>query len=183
MKVNIGPYRDWIGPYQIADMVFFWLPNHIHNDRWDYKLRDRFGEWLADTWVNTLCEWIHSKKHRKIKIKIDRYDTWGMDHTLALIIIPMLKQIKETKHGSPFVDDKDVPKRLRSTSAAPKENEWDTDEFHHDRWDYVLDEMIWAFEQIVSDEDPWDMTDLKERNKRINNGTMLFGKYYRALWD
>lgn len=92
-----------------------------------------------------------TKKERRIKIKIHKYDTWSMNHTLALIIVPMLKQLKETKHGAPNVDDEDVPENLRSTNAKPKENEHDLDEFHFDRWDYVLDEMIFAFESIVDD--------------------------------
>jgi len=90
---------------------------------------------------------------RKIEVHIDDYDTWSMDHTLAYIIVPMLKQLQATKHGAPFVDDEDVPERLRSTNAKPKEDEWDTDEFHFDRWDWALDEMIWAFEQHNSDDD------------------------------
>jgi hypothetical protein len=41
---------------------------------------------------------------------------------------------------------------LRSTEAPPKENEWDTDANHFKRWDWVLDEMIQAFECKVDDE-------------------------------
>jgi hypothetical protein len=63
----------------------------------------------------------------------------------------MLKQLKETKHGSPFVDDEDVPEELKSTSSPAKENDWDTDENHFKRWDWVLDEMIWAFDHIAND--------------------------------
>ena len=91
-------------------------------------------------------------KDRKISVKIDPWDTWSMDHTLALIIHPMLVQLKKTKHGSPFTDDADVPEELRSTSAPPKEYEWDTDDNHHKRWDWILDEMIWAFAQEIDDD-------------------------------
>jgi hypothetical protein len=56
--------------------------------------------------------------HPEIKIiKIDKWDTWSMDHTLSPIILPMLKQLKEVKHGAPNVEDEDVPEHLRSTSA------------------------------------------------------------------
>lgn len=89
---------------------------------------------------------------RKISIKIDTFDVWSMDHTLALIIHPMLVQLQSTKHGAPLVDDEDVPENLRSTAAAPKENEWDTDDLYHDRWTWVLDEMIWAFAQKLDDD-------------------------------
>lgn len=89
---------------------------------------------------------------RRVSIKIDPYDTWSMDHTLALIIHPMLVQLQGTKHGSQLVDDEDVPENLRSTAAPPKENEWDTDELFHDRWTWVLEEMIWAFAQKLDDD-------------------------------
>jgi hypothetical protein len=89
---------------------------------------------------------------RKVSVKIDPWDTWSMDHTLSLIIHPMLIQLKNTKHGSPFTDDNDVPEELRSTSAPPKENEWDTDDNHFKRWEWILDEMIWAFAQQLDDD-------------------------------
>jgi hypothetical protein len=90
--------------------------------------------------------------HPKIEyVKIDRYDTWSMDHTLAHIVLPMLKQLKATKHGSPLVEDEDVPEHLRSTTAPPKENEWDIDDNHFRRWDWVMDEMIFAFECKIDD--------------------------------
>jgi hypothetical protein len=89
---------------------------------------------------------------RKISIKIDPWDTWSMDHTLALIIHPLLIQLKNTTHGSPQVDDEDVPEELRSTSAPPKEKKWDTDDNHHKRWEWALDEMIWAFAQKIDDD-------------------------------
>ena len=89
--------------------------------------------------------------HPEIKfVKIDRYDTWNMDSTLGLIILPMLKQLKNDKHGSPSVDDEDVPQELKSTSAPAKENEWDTDENWFKRWDWVIDEMIFAFEHKLN---------------------------------
>jgi len=88
---------------------------------------------------------------RKINVKIHEYDTWSMDNTLAHIIHPMLVQLKETKHGSPKVDNEDVPAELRSTNAEPVENEWDTDSLWFDRWDWVLDQMIWSFSQKLID--------------------------------
>jgi len=93
----------------------------------------------------------NSKTERKISVKIEPFDTWSMDHTLALIIHPMLVQLQKTKHGSPFTEDDDVPEELRSTSAPPKENEYDTDDNHHKRWDWILEEMIWAFAQQIDD--------------------------------
>jgi hypothetical protein len=43
-----------------------------------------------------------------------------------------------------------VPEELKSTSAPAKENEWDTDENWFKRWDWVMDEMIFAFEHKLN---------------------------------
>ena len=89
-----------------------------------------------------------------------------------------------------------------------------SDENLHKRWDWLLDELIWTFEQLaVEDSDSqfysgvsdflWEKTEnsltemkkgpkdtfridregLDAFNKRISNGLVLFGKYYRGLWD
>jgi len=124
-----------------------------------------------------------------VEVQIDHWDTWSMDHTLSYIVLPMLRQLKETKHGAPNVDDEDVPEQLRSTSAHPKKNEWDTDEFHFDRWDWALDEMIYAFDCKANKDDVYMRFDVNDRDgmnkeqERISNGFRLFGKYYEALWD
>lgn len=91
---------------------------------------------------------------REVDIVVHNYDTWNMDHTLALIILPMLKQLKETKHGAPNVDSSDVPNILKpkQMDIVRYREEGTTDENFFKRWDYVMDEMIWTFEQIVDDE-------------------------------
>ena len=124
-----------------------------------------------------------------VEVQIDPWDTWSMDYTLAPIILPMLRQLKETKHGAPNVDDDDVPEQLRSTSAPPKENEWDTDKFHFERWDWALDEMIYAFDCKANKDEVYMRFDINDREamekeqQRISNGFRLFGKYYEGLWD
>ena len=213
MKVYIGKYLNFWGPYQIVDAVFFWqekYPNKKQAARWDYRLSDRLGKWLADTWVSEFCNWIYEKRKRTEYVKIDSYDVWSMDSTLSTIVVPMLKQLKAVKHGAPLVDDEDVPAKLRSTTKAAqkvKKNPWDTDGNHFKRWDWVMDEMIWAHEQLLDDDgdskfydhslahDPnddinqqirkikVDRKGLEAHHKRINNGLRLFGKYYRGLWD
>ena len=187
MKINIGPYPRWFGPYQIAEKLLFWKDK-------DDDVVFAFGDWLHKyTPIAKISLWFFSK--RKVKVRIDPYDTWSMDHTLGLIIVPMLKQLKETKHGSPFVADEDVPEELRSTSAPEKENEWDTDANHHKRWDWVMDEMIWAFEQTIDETSDdhffdrsvepyaYDKDGHHAHILRVDNGIQLFGKYYQGLWD
>jgi len=241
MKIHIGKYKNWVGPYQIAEKLMFWVPKE--RDEYGFphtakKVHD-FGTWLAedrhgnDSWLTKVCQWFESKKKRKIKIQIDPWDTWSMDNSLSMIILPMLKQLKATKHGSPHVDDTDVPEYLHST-VAPAETEYDIDGKHHARWDWVLDEIIWAFEQLNDDDNDaqfhsgnretlmmpvdrdgnqlgeprpfgksddsikaefyqvvdgpnnthvYDYEGHKKHTDRIQNGLILFGKYYRNLWD
>jgi hypothetical protein len=215
MKVFIGPYRNWIGPYQIADAVFFWLekwPNDELEQRWDYQLHDKFGKWLADSWVNNFCQWLYGKNSREVKIRIDKYDTWGMDHTLSLIIVPMLKQLRASKHGYPLVDPEDAP-HISVGDIDPNDL---SDSLVDARWNWIMDEMIWVHEQIVDEESdknyyvPYGPDEKLEVSKglqefittkdilemgkfdrekfdayeaRIQNGLRLFGKYYRSLWD
>ena len=128
------------------------------------------------------------RKNRAVKVEIEPYDTWNMDITLAHIIHPMLIQLKETKHGAPMVDEGDVPLGMGiSKEAKAKFSETgETDGQFFARWDWVLDEMIWAFEQKILSFNAAHEADTPERDeyyKRISNGFMLFGKYYEALWD
>jgi len=202
MRIKIGPYKSWFGPYQLAELLCFWAkdvedeygmkrkPDWVHN----------FGEWLAHgsvepepevgdiqkwgdrphTWLYKFLSWIDSKKKRTIKVHIDRWDTWSMDDTLAHIILPMLKQLKETKHGAPYVDLKDVPKELHGKKLTKKQKDnGEVDDKHFERWDWVLDEMIFAFDSKVND--GWE--ERKVYEERISNGFKLFGKYYNNLWD
>lgn len=124
---------------------------------------------------------------RKIKVEIDNYDVWSMDYTLSLIIHPMLVKLKEQKTGEPFIDDEDVPENIRSCNAHPKENEWDIDEFHSQRWEWVLQEMIYAHDPDWEDKyglvaESYDRNEYSKNQARRDNGFRLFGKYYQALW-
>ena len=155
MKVYFSNYRyHWLSPYTIMEKVLFWKK---YTDP-DFDLYDDKNNHYTD-WLVRPMQLIHKVLdvvHPEIRyVKIDRYDTWGMDTTLALIVLPMLRQLQATKHGAPHVDDKDVPKELRSTSAGPKENEWDTDDLWFKRWDWVMEQMIWSFEQLQPDND-WE---------------------------
>lgn len=92
---------------------------------------------------------------RKINIQIDRFDTWSLDHTLALIIYPALIQLKETKQGIPgeFVEDvggEDWSQQESFDFYKETHNEaWET---AAKRWDEVLDKMIWSFQQLIEDD-------------------------------
>lgn len=160
MRVKIGPYPNWWGPYQIANLIFANPEKYVDDDKvtWRHRGAERLGEWLAGTRLANWCQWIQDHRKRRVYVHIDNYDVWNADHTLSLIALPLLQKLKQHKHGSPNVDDEDVPAGigLRSTEAAPKEHDWDTDANWHDRWEWVLDEMIWAHQQEVLDDPAQD---------------------------
>lgn len=174
MKVYIGKYPKSFSPYNLVDILCFWVKNEVDKhgiskppkwvlnfgefltygnilkrDKYDQNIRPLFGLNRKQTWLARFLSKFN--REQKIKVRIDRQDTWNMCTTLAHIVLPMLKQLKETKMGSPWVADEDVPDELRSTSAPPKDNEYDTDDNHFKRWDWVLDEMIFAFQSVIDD--------------------------------
>jgi len=126
---------------------------------------------------------------QNVYVRIDPWDTWSMDHTLAPIILPMLQQLKDEKHGAPNVDFEDVPEELLPTDEEIKEYKKDgsTDKNFFKRWDWIMDEMIYAFDCKANKDDVFMRFDSPEESaseqERISNGFRLFGKYYEALWD
>jgi hypothetical protein len=213
MKVWTSKYRNhWLSPYVILTRVCFWEKDEDRIYNLKEEADNPYVKWV--NFLDPICQGIHRFLDfihpRWTYVKLDYWDTWSFDHTLADIILPGLKQLKATKQGAPFTEDDDVPEYLRSYMAQPKENEWDTDSLHFMRWDWILDEMIWAFEQKVADDAdsqffdhsecgdekfPWnkdgqyvskvkyDKEGHKAWQDRKANGFRLFGKYYENLWD
>ncbi len=208
MKIFLGNYNDYIGPYQLAQKLLFWKDKNSsqvndlgHFLKHGYVLSEEekreedernfssfftFIDFLENenkkpsTKLNDFCEWVYSKLKRIEFVHIDKYDTWNMDHSLAKIIHPMLLKLKETKQGSPNVDLEDVPEYLRpSDSQYNYYEEGKLDVYFHDRWDYVVDTMIYAFNAISKQLDEGD--DYYEP-ETIKEGLRLFGKYYQDLW-
>lgn len=191
MKIYISkPRSHWISPYSIIIHIFFWtdwskcarnnnfIPNekYVDHPKWVDNLADKINP------ISVGLQWILNKIWPRVEyIKIDYWDVWSMDHTLSPIILPMLIRLKEVKHGSGIVDLEDVPEHLRYTSHG----EWNdnkTFDFYddpgavkiecdvHTRYAWLLDELIWTFEQLADEnngEDPF----------YHGNGVIDFTKY------
>lgn len=139
---------------------------------------------------------------RDVQVELHDYDTYNADETLSLIILPVLKALRDEKCGTPITAEADAPQ-------FPDDRE--TDEFNRgfneDRWKFILNEMIWAFEQNVDpdnddrfwtdtgvpaetglakrlglNEQTFDKEGWKAHDARIQNGLRLFGTYFRSLW-
>jgi len=145
MKVYINNYKHhWISPYIVLEKVFFW-----REIDYDEPIIEKWSNRLEP--ISKAIQYIWDKIDPKINyVKIDRYDTWSMDNTLADIILPMLKQLNAEKHGAPNVADEDVPMELQSWTS-PAKDEYDVDGRHFARWEWVMNEMIFAFESKVND--------------------------------
>ena len=168
-------------------------------------MKVKIGKYPTWRWYNNyLYNWFGYSPGPTVKVKIDKYDTWSMDTTLAHIVIPMLKQLRDTKHGVPLVDDEDVGLFFEGTNE--------------EKWEWIMSEMLFAFESKLTNwEDKYssgemdydsipvigkdgteigvtwekaaghtyklDIDGLHVEQARIANGFRLFGKYYEALWD
>ena len=194
MKVYIGPYRTThISAYTLFDKYMEWKHDKSYWSVQDseYTKTDKFIERICDIIQDVLNATVNKMigdRERDVKVRIDPYDTWSMDHTLAFIIHPMLVQLRDTNHGFFHPDAEDVP-------HIGKGDETDfghSDTNAQDRYNWVLDELVWTFEQLKNDNDydlfyaevsGWDKDALDAHNQRIQNGLRLFGRYYRSLWD
>jgi len=186
MKVTIGSY-----PHRLVCNLH---TNHMRKNygfSWpeEQSYEDHVLEAIEDAVqrVYDVFNWLwFDRLKQKVKVRVDKWDTWSMDHTLSHIVLPMLVQLKATNHGYP-------------SGLTEK------------KWDSIMDEMIWAFEQkcrddwesdyyeykSISKEEATDDTESlfgmklvwedKEgraaHQKRMTNGFRLFGIYYENLWD
>jgi hypothetical protein len=126
-------------------------------------ITDRF----QDTWLERCVAWIDARTcRRREEVRIDSHDLWDLDANLALVIYPALKQLREVRQGIPHLDLADIPFELRH---------YQNNEPSPEHWDYILDEMIYAFEHYA--------LNINGPGPRTRNGLRLFGKYYSTLWD
>lgn len=183
MKVKIGNYPSRMVSSIYTDYMnakYGWYDWNEDNLTLFEKFLEKLEDGLQFVYNSTINRFYFDESEQYVDVRIDPWDTWSMNYTLAHIIIPMLKQLKETKHGAPFVEQEDVPEHLR----APKDFDsasGDVDDNFFKRWDYVLDEMIFAFESELEDEIDFTVSDKKR--KRMDEGRRLFAKYYQSLWD
>ncbi len=198
MKVYIGGYPDnrWNCEihynYMNKKYGYSWGKNNTRFEKFLEKFEDAI-QWIYDHSINYLVKF----RKRKIKVHIDREDTWSMDHTLSHIILPMLKQLKATKHGSPYIEPEDIPEELRLTereekvftdghwnkelNASDEEIEAASNKFHA-QWKWVLDQMIWSFEHELDEDseykhyyDPYEPGEIIEEDPNE-----LFDKAWRS---
>ena len=95
-------------------------------------------------------EWYNERKENGF----DDTETWSLKTTIAKFVLPRLKWFKERHFDNP----------------------WD---ITFEKWDEILDNMIFSFEYYAKDE--WKPIS-DEEFKRVEEGMKLFGEYYGDLW-
>lgn len=147
-------------------------------------------------------------RNRKLgpnRVVIHAYDCWSADHTLAMILHPLLKRVKADTRSTPCsvydTLDEDISEEAHERA--------------YKKWQLILDQMIFSMQEIANLEhnEPkmpknahwkewkdetgrdrmefiWD--DEQERKKyeketyeyqrKIQEGCELFGKHFRDLW-
>jgi hypothetical protein len=125
--------------------------------------KDLVSEWSRKTplYINKDDE--RYKKHaEQLKtIGFSDSETWSLDSVICKFILPRLIRFKELNNGFPG-------------------------NLTHEKWDAILDQMIFAFDWSLNcEEDKYDK--LTEEEKKTNwlryeVGMQQFAKYFRDLW-
>ena len=149
--------------------------------------------------------------HRQVNINIEKFDTWSLDRTLAMIIYPSLMQLKATKQGIPTEfatvggEDYDAQQSFDFyTDSVDDRCSGEEEGIRSPASCSLMDKMTWSFQQLCFDDfdDKYHHGELEfnegkwVRNgawydhvghmmhlDRIQEGLDLFGKYYQHLWD
>lgn len=95
-------------------------------------------------------EWYNQRK----ETGFDDTETWSLKTTIAKFALPRLKWFKERHFDNPC-------------------------DITFERWNEILDNMIFSFEYYAKDE--WELIS-DEEFKRVEEGMKLFGEYYGDLW-
>lgn len=86
----------------------------------------------------------------------DDSETWSMDQTLSIHILPRLKRFKQVNNGTPYG-------------------------LTEEQWNEILDKMIYSFE-FASNEDKYFYSHKQWEYDKFKEGIKLFAKYFSALW-
>lgn len=96
-------------------------------------------------------------------------ECWNLDMTLSALILPRLIHFRDNHCGVPgcLFECDEKGNILNEEEGCQK-------------WEKILDKMIWAFYLYISvDSFHWT----EEQKQQINEGLKLFAEYFQSLWD
>ena len=111
---------------------------------------------------------VHKKWLKKQGLYVNPREMWQLDCIIAKYILPRLKMYKKLTGAYPGYDEASTP----------------------EKWDELLDKMIWSFEQAANYYEIYESIDYKgsawkekykELNDKVQEGLMLFAKWFQHL--
>lgn len=112
---------------------------------------------------------IRKKWLKKQGLYVNPNETWSLDITIAKFILPRLKLFKKLTNGYPGTGEMDT----------------------FEKWIKAIDKMIWSFEKILSEDNYYGIKicgnpnwkeEYNQIQSKIDEGLMLFTKWFQSLW-
>ena len=96
-------------------------------------------------------------------------ECWNLDATLSALILPRLIRFRDNHCGTPgcLFEYDEKGNILNEEEGCQK-------------WERILDKMIWAFYLYISVD---SLYRTEEQKQQINEGLKLFAEYFQSLWD
>lgn len=96
-------------------------------------------------------------------------ECWNLDATLSALILPRLIHFRDNHCGAPgcLFEYDEEGNILNEEEGCQK-------------WERILDKMIWAFYLYISAD---SLYRTEEQKQQINEGLKLFAQYFQSLWD
>lgn len=112
---------------------------------------------------------------------------WSLDYTIAKFILPRLKRFRDTEAiiSIPCSLGLSFSHRVNYYDENDKSKEKEKFDANVVAWQAIIDDMIFAFECVVNDDEYLlirSEEERDEREKRIKRGLALFAKYFNDLW-
>ena len=137
-------------------------------------------------------------KYQKLVYGFEFRDCWNLYYAHSKWILPRLKHLRNNLNSTPTKPDGET------TETDPKA-------FSIEEWQEILDKMIFAFEFVLKEDDYLmecypkdydcgfnvdkegylvrkdtrkpDYTEFNKKQKRYQEGILLFAQFYNSLWD
>lgn len=96
-------------------------------------------------------------------------ECWNLDATLSALILPRLIRFRDNHCSTPgcLFEYDEKGNILNEEEGCQK-------------WEKILDKMIWAFYLYISVD---SLYRTEEQKQQINEGLKLFAEYFQSLWD
>lgn len=130
------------------------------------------------------------ESERIINVQVDEWDTWNMDQTIALMVLPLIKKYKEEMESRGMCFPGSLYSQVRE-SYNPDQNEIlseeELEELVRDTcgnlWNEYVEAMIFSFEEAIEGyTGTFDTKEYQKYQQKIQDGFELFGKYFTSLW-